>query len=135
MIASAPPLAAKDLWLISDPSELWRARRFAEGAAKAFGFCEEDCYAFAFAANEAVSNAVEHGEPYDDGTVRLRVEEEGSDLTFYVKDCGTFAPHVRTDNGIVDRGRGLTFMAAVVDELEVKPVDEGTLVRLTKRRG
>jgi anti-sigma regulatory factor (Ser/Thr protein kinase) len=134
MVAPAPPLAAKDLWLISDPSQLWRARRFAEGAAKAFGFGEEDCYAFAFAANEAVSNAVEHGAPYDDGTVRLRIEEDGLELTFYVEDRGTFAPQVRTDDAISDRGRGLAFMAAVVDELEVKPVDEGTLVRLTKRR-
>jgi anti-sigma regulatory factor (Ser/Thr protein kinase) len=132
--ALTAPLA-RDLWLLGDPSQLCRARRFAEEAAAAFGFDDDETYAVAFAVNEAVSNAIEHGAPFEDGTVRLRVHEDDDRLTFSVLDRGTFTlqSHAPVD-GIADRGRGLAFMAAMVDDFQVKPLEEGTLVRLTKRR-
>jgi anti-sigma regulatory factor (Ser/Thr protein kinase) len=133
MTATASPPVAGDLRLPGEPSQLFRARRFAEEAAAAFGFTDQDSYAFAFAVNEAVSNAIEHGEPCDDGTVRLRIQEEGSALTFWVRDCGTFAERPPSTDPIADRGRGLAFMAAMVDELQVTPVAGGTVIRLTKR--
>jgi anti-sigma regulatory factor (Ser/Thr protein kinase) len=131
--APAPPVAG-DLRIPGEPGELWRARRFAEEAAAEFGFDDEESFAFAFAVNEAVSNAVEHGKPCDGGTVRLRIEEDGPALTFWVKDCGCFEPKVRPLDAIEDRGRGMAFMAAMVDELHVTPVQDGTVVSLTKRR-
>jgi anti-sigma regulatory factor (Ser/Thr protein kinase) len=129
----ARPIAAH-LRLRGEPSQLWRARRFAEEAAAEFGFDEEDSYAFVFAVNEAVSNAIEHGKPCADGTVSLRIDEEGPALTLWVRDCGTFAAKARPTDAIADRGRGLAFMAAMVDELQVTPVAGGTVIRLTKRR-
>jgi anti-sigma regulatory factor (Ser/Thr protein kinase) len=127
-------MASRNLCLLGDASELWRARRFAEEAAEAFGFDDNDSYAFAFAVNEAVSNAIEHGRPCRDGNVRLRIDVERSGLTFRVKDCGDFTASSGPLDPMADRGRGLAFMAAMVDELEVKPVNGGTLVRLTKLR-
>jgi anti-sigma regulatory factor (Ser/Thr protein kinase) len=132
--APARPIA-NDLRLPGEASQLAKARRFAEEAASAFGFDDEESYAFAFAVNEAVSNAIEHGAPCDEGTVALRIEEEGSALTFWVRDCGTFAPQARPADPIAERGRGLAFMAAMVDELQVTPVAGGTVIRLTKVRG
>jgi anti-sigma regulatory factor (Ser/Thr protein kinase) len=132
--AVAAPLA-RDLWLLGDPSQLGAARRFAQDAAAAFGFDDDETYAFTFAVNEAVSNAIEHGEPFEDGTIRLRIHDEGHGLTFSVLDRGSFTPNSpRKVDGVADRGRGLAFMAAMVDDLQVKPMEEGTLVRLTKRR-
>ena len=125
-----PPL--RDLRLRAEPSELCRARQFAEEAAAAFGFCGDESYEFKFAANEAVANAIEHGKPCHDGTVLLRISEERSALSFYVRDCGRFI--ARSDPAADDRGRGLMFMEHMVDEVEVMPAAAGTLVRLTKRR-
>ena len=133
-VAVAAPFA-RDLWLLGDPSQLGAARRFAEDAAAVFGFDEDETYQFTFAVNEAVSNAIEHGETFEDGTVRLRIDDEADGLTFSVLDRGSFTPSSpRKVDGVADRGRGLAFMAAMVDDLQVKPMEEGTLVRLTKRR-
>ena len=123
-----------DLRLRGQASQLAKARRFAEEAASAFGFDGDDTYAFAFAVNEAVSNAIEHGEPCEGGTVWLRIEEESGALTFWVRDCGTFVPRAGPADPIAERGRGLAFMAAMVDELQITPIAGGTVIRLTKMR-
>ena len=127
-----PPL--RDIRLPADPSELWRARRFAEAAAEAFGFDDDDSYAFKFAASEAVANAIEHGEPCPGGNILLRIGEEGAALSFYVRDCGRFIARSDPDDDDRSRGRGLMFMEHMVDDVEVKPAVRGTVVRLTKRR-
>jgi anti-sigma regulatory factor (Ser/Thr protein kinase) len=131
--APARPIVG-DLWLRGQASQLARARRFAEEAASAFGFDDDDTYAFAFAANEAVSNAIEHGKPCEGGTVRLRIEEDAGALSFWVKDCGTFVPPAGPADPLAERGRGLAFMTAMVDELELTPIAGGTVIRLTKMR-
>ena len=123
--------ATRDLRLAADASQLSRARRFAEMAAQGFGFDEEETYAFKFAASEAVANAIEHGEPCDDGTIGIGVSEERFALTFHVCDCGTYLPQ-SDDTG--HRGRGLMFMEAMVDEVELEAAEQSTVVRLTKRR-
>jgi serine/threonine-protein kinase RsbW len=120
--------------LRADPSELVTARRFAEGAAARFGLEEPERYQFTFAANEAVSNAIEHGRPSPDGTIRIHVAEEDGALVFEVEDHGTFVPSTATVDPLPERGRGLAFMAATVDEVDVRRGTTGTLVRLCKRR-
>jgi anti-sigma regulatory factor (Ser/Thr protein kinase) len=83
--------------------------------------------------NEAVSNAIEHGAPSPDGTIQLRFAEERHALVFCVRDYGRFAaaPLARSDDS---RGRGLAFMAALVDRVDLCRGSTGTLVRLSKRR-
>jgi anti-sigma regulatory factor (Ser/Thr protein kinase) len=127
-----PPV--QDLWLLAAPSQLSRARRFAEEAAAAFGFDDDESYDFKSAANEAVANAIEHGKPCADGTIRLRISAQRSALTLYVRDCGSFASHAGSEADAGDRGRGLVVMASMVDEVEVQPGASNTVVRLTKRR-
>ena len=125
-----PPV--RDFRLPAEPSELWRARRFAESAAEAFGFGDEETYAFTFAASEAVANAIEHGEPCPGGNLFLHISEEPTGLSFFVRDCGRFTDPDPADD---DRGRGLMFMEHLVDEVEVTSrAPRGTIVRLTKRR-
>jgi serine/threonine-protein kinase RsbW len=132
--APAPPRAPARLELVADPSQLGTARRFADGAAARFGLEERERYEFTFAVNEAVSNAIEHGNPSPGGTIRMQVAEEDDALVFEVEDHGTFKPRAPSIDPFPERGRGLAFMAAVVDEVDVRRGSSGTVVRLCKRR-
>lgn len=131
---STAPGSTSWLELVADPSHLGAARRFAEGAATRFGLDERERYEFTFAVNEAVSNAIEHGSPSPAGTIRMQVAEEGGALVFEVEDHGTFTAKPPSPDPFPERGRGLAFMAAVVDEVDVRHGDSGTIVRLCKRR-
>jgi serine/threonine-protein kinase RsbW len=133
-VAAPPARRAARLELVADPSQLAAARRFADGAAARFGLAERERYEFTFAVNEAVSNAIEHGSPSPDGTIRMAVAEEDGALVFEVEDHGTFAPKPQAVDPFPERGRGLAFMAAVVDEVDVRRGESGTVVRLCKRR-
>lgn len=125
---------AERLELRAEPSELATARRFAEGAAARFGLAERERYEFTFAVNEAVSNAIEHGRPSPEGTIRMQVVARNGELVCEVEDHGTFTPRPPTVDPFPERGRGLAFMAAVVDEVDVRHGTTGTVVRLCKRR-
>lgn len=132
--AAAPASVEAELVLRAEPSQLATARRFVEGAAAGFGFDERGRHELAFAVNEAVSNAIEHGRPSPEGTIRLTVADEDGALIFSVEDHGTFVPKASMLEALPERGRGLAFMAAVVDEVDVCRGSAGTVVRLSKRR-
>jgi anti-sigma regulatory factor (Ser/Thr protein kinase) len=117
------------------PTELVRARGFAQSAADSFGFDDKESYGFTFAVNEAVSNAIEHGCPSPQGTIRLQVAEENGGLAFYVEDHGTFVPKAPDQETLPARGRGLAFMAVMVDEVDVRHEQARTVIRLFKGRG
>jgi anti-sigma regulatory factor (Ser/Thr protein kinase) len=124
----------EQLELTADPGQLATARRFVDAAAARFGLGDQARYEFTFAVNEAVSNAIEHGHPSPDGTIRMHVGEEDGALVFEVEDHGTFAPGRAAIDPLRERGRGLAFMAATVDEVDVRRGANGTVVRLCKRR-
>jgi serine/threonine-protein kinase RsbW len=124
----------EQLELKADPGELAIARRFVDAAAARFGLEEQARYEFTFAVNEAVSNAIEHGDPSPDGTISMHVGEEDGALVFEVEDHGTFAPGPPAIDPLHERGRGLAFMAATMDEVDVRRGTNGTVVRLCKRR-
>lgn len=124
----------EQLELKPDPRQLATARRFVDAAAARFGLHDQERYEFTFAVNEAVSNAIEHGRPSPDGKVRLHVAEEDGALVFEVEDHGTFAPGAPSVDRFPERGRGLAFMAAMMDEVDVRRGSNGTVVRLCKRR-
>jgi anti-sigma regulatory factor (Ser/Thr protein kinase) len=121
---TAPGNPAQELWLPADPAELVTARRFAEAAARDF----------ILAVNEAVANAIEHGAPSAEGNVRLLISTRGDSLSFEVRDWGRFAvkwPH--PEEQLPERGRGLALMASLVDEVDLKPAEDSTVVRLLMR--
>ena len=122
----------RELWLVAEADELERARRFAESAATDYGLAEDHRFQFTFAVNEAVANAIEHGGPSPQGTIKLCVAEEHGSLCFYVWDWGRFAPGLRGVEAVPERGRGLALMAALVDEVDLRPAGKTTLVRLAK---
>jgi anti-sigma regulatory factor (Ser/Thr protein kinase) len=126
---------ARELRLAARPSQLKRARDFAGAAAGEFGLDDRGRYQFVSAASEAVANAIEHGAPCSDGKIGMRVAERGDLLTFAVCDCGTFTASFAEPEELPERGRGLALIAMLVDEVDLRPSGETTVLQLSKRRG
>ncbi len=124
----------RELELPADPAELKRARDFVAEAAAEFGFDDAARRDLTFAANEAFTNALQHGAPSVDGTLRIKVVEEDDALAIYVWDWGRFHARAPEAGPLAERGRGLDFIAAVVDEVEISATGESTRIRLAKRR-
>jgi anti-sigma regulatory factor (Ser/Thr protein kinase) len=122
--------------LAAEGTELARARRFAEQAAAAFGLDGDGCYGFAYAVNEAVTNAIRHGRPDERGLIRLSITTEGDRLTCAVRDCGTFVtPDLRGRSGRwIENGRGFALMNRLMDEVQLSIEPGSTIVRLSKAR-
>ncbi len=123
----------RDISLPADLSRLLEARRFIVRVAADFGFDAGVQEQIKLAANEAVANAMEHGSPAPESEIAVRaVEEEEGALAIYVRDGGSFVP-MQHRGAMPERGRGLAFMDLLMDEVEVRPSDGGTEVRLVKR--
>ena len=140
-VMSPPPLGPRpvrngpfrELLLRQDPRELRRARWLADTAADEHGLADEEKFRFTFAANEAVANAIEHGGASSGGHIRVRTSSAGDELTFEVHDWGSFTPDLHEADALPERGRGLALMATMVDEVDVCPGNDSTVVRLTMR--
>jgi anti-sigma regulatory factor (Ser/Thr protein kinase) len=121
--------------LRADPRELRRARRLAEQAADDFGLDEDARFRLTLAANEAVANAIEHGSPSPDATVLLRVRADPDGVRFEVRDGGRFTVGFPDPGELAQRGRGLPMIASLVDEVDIRPGENGTHVTLMVRGG
>ena len=130
---AAPGIPAQELWLLANPAELKTARRFAESAAEDFGLGKDVRFRFKLAVNEAVANAIEHGEPSADGRLQLRISSYGNLITFEVRDWGSFSAARPQEEKLQERGRGLAMMASLVDEVDLRRSDGSTVVRLRVR--
>jgi len=117
----------------ADLDLLKEARDFADGAAADFGFDVDARYQVRLALSEAVANAIRHGSSSPDDPVRILATEESGALVFEVVDTGRFVPRVRRRGDIPESGRGLEFMRLMMDEVDLRPGDRGTLLRLAKR--
>ena len=102
----------------ADLGLLKEARDFAGRAAADFGLDGRACYDVKLAMSEAVTNAIQHGSSSPDDPIRILVLAEGPSLVFEVSESG----------------RGLEFMRVVMDEVDLRPGDGGTLMRFAKRR-
>ena len=124
-----------ELRLPATPSELSRARDCVAGAATQFGLAPKASYELVYAVNEAVTNAVRHGSPAQDGTIGLHVHADGNALVCSISDCGPFvAPRGVHDPTSDEGGRGFVFMSALTDDLALEVQPDSTVVRLWKRR-
>ena len=129
---ATPPFALR---LPATGSELRSARDSVEDAAAAFGLEPRDRYQFVYAVNEAVTNAIKHGSPDQDGTIGLRVDFDGDSIVCSISDCGPWEnPEIPPSPSTGEGGRGLLLMSALTDEVQVSVKPEATTVRLRKRR-
>ena len=104
MLALNPHLLA----ISPSPGGLSEGRGFIDRALSAAGFDAGTRYQVTVATNEAVSNAMEHGVPCDDGHIHLAATVEDGSFVFSVRDCGEFEPAAApTPDPVAERGRGL----------------------------
>ncbi|WP_371621585.1 SpoIIE family protein phosphatase [Streptomyces sp. NBC_01116] len=84
------------------------------------------------AAGEACANAIEHGHRHSPGeTIRLRVEALVDDLHLSVVDSGNWKPPQPELN--THRGRGVTLMRALMQQVTITPSPNGTTVGMHTR--
>jgi anti-sigma regulatory factor (Ser/Thr protein kinase) len=126
---------ARESSIPADLAHLREAREFAAQAAVEFGFAEDTIYAIKLAMSEAVANAVQHGSDSPADAVEMSVVAEGDGLVFVVRDSGRFRPRVKRGGPLPDRGRGLEFMGALMDDVDLRATPNGTVLRFSKRRG
>ncbi len=117
----------------ADVGRVKEARDFADHAAADFGFDEEIRYQVKLAMSEAVTNAIKHGSASSDDEIRILAIEESGALVFEVVDTGRFRPRVRRRGDLPESGRGLDFMRRLMDEVDLRPSADGTLLRFVKR--
>ena len=110
------------------------ARDWAATAAKDLGFSYEECYQVKLAVSEIVANAIQHGSSRPEDPIRISVRSQNGALVVEVLDTGVFTGPEDTAGELAERGRGLELVALMMDDLELAPGKEGTLLRFTKRR-
>jgi len=81
------------------------------------------------ATHEAAANAVEHAYLKEPGDLIVRASRDHGNLMVVVEDEGRWRPPGRTDQ----RGRGLTLMHSLMDDVEIAPSPSGTQVTLRRR--
>jgi anti-sigma regulatory factor (Ser/Thr protein kinase) len=120
--------------ILADLRLLKEARDFAGRAAADFGFDRAACYDVKLAMSEAVTNAIQHGSSSPSDPIKIGIAAEGAALVFEVRDTGRFRPRVMRRGELSESGRGLEFMRVLMDEVDLRQGDGGTLMRFAKRR-
>jgi anti-sigma regulatory factor (Ser/Thr protein kinase) len=116
--------------IVADPGELAGLRRLFKGWLERAGLPARDVGELVIAVNEAVANAVEHGTP--SGFVSVRTKLEQDSLSIRVADSGRWKePRLLPDTE--GRGRGLTIMRALVEDVAIQSSDRGTTVTMRRR--
>jgi anti-sigma regulatory factor (Ser/Thr protein kinase) len=112
--------------ILADIRLLKEARDFAERAAEEFGLDGAACY--------DVKLAIQHGSSSPSDPIKIGIAAEGRALVFEVLDTGRFVPRVMRRGELSESGRGLEFMRVLMDEVDLRPADSGTLMRFAKLR-
>ena len=113
---------------------LSEGRRFIDRVLSAAGFDAETRYQVTVATNEAVSNAMEHGAPCEDGLFHLAAGVESGAFVFTVRDCGEFEDTAAHEpDPVAERGRGFAFMNLLMDDVELDARPGETVLRLAKQ--
>jgi serine/threonine-protein kinase RsbW len=128
------PVNAQVLAIAPGPEGLSEGRGFIDRALSDAGFDAEARYRITVATNEAVSNAMEHGLPCDDGRLHLATSLEADSFVFSVRDCGDFEDTASpAPDPVAERGRGFAFMNLLMDDVRLDAHPGGTVLQLVKR--
>jgi PAS domain S-box-containing protein len=131
LLAVRPLPAPSDrisLTLPADPSSLARLRRRLARFLHATGASEAEQYEVMLTICEAAGNAIEHAYGPGDATFDVEVEFAGGELMATVRDSGSW----RERRG-EHRGRGLSIIEKLMDEVKVAAEDDGTVVTMRRR--
>jgi anti-sigma regulatory factor (Ser/Thr protein kinase) len=84
------------------------------------------------AAGEAVANAIEHGHRHSpDGTITLDATALPDEVRLTITDTGSWRPPQPEANP--HRGRGISLMRGLMDDVTINPDNAGTTVHLSTR--
>jgi anti-sigma regulatory factor (Ser/Thr protein kinase) len=113
---------------------LAEGRGFIDRALSEAGFDAGTRYQITVASNEAISNAMEHGAPCEDGYLHLAATVSDGSFVFSVRDCGEFeqTPPPAVDP-VAERGRGFACMNLLMDDVRLDARPGETVLRLAKR--
>jgi serine/threonine-protein kinase RsbW len=127
----------QEIEIPSTPTGRQEAETRVMDAVAGLGFSEEARFSIKLAMEEAVTNAIKHGNRFDkDKKVLIRYGYNGTRLTLVVRDEGEgFDPDRVPDptapqNLTLPYGRGLMLMNAYMDHVEFSP--EGNEVTMVK---
>ena len=82
------------------------------------------------ATGEALANAIEHGHRHQaEGTISLRATALADRLHITVIDAGSWKPPVAAKH----RGRGISLMRGLMQDVTIQPRDTGTVVHMLAR--
>jgi anti-sigma regulatory factor (Ser/Thr protein kinase) len=124
--------AERDLSIEADLGRLREAREWAERAAREFGFGSDHCYQVKLAMSEAVANAIQHGSATPEDPIHITARACRDALVFEVRDTGVYEEPEEPPE-MAERGRGLVLVELVMDEVQLTPGSEGSVLRFVKR--
>jgi anti-sigma regulatory factor (Ser/Thr protein kinase) len=133
-ILAVRPLPAADgrisLTLPAEPGSLATLRRRLARFLHNTGASEMEHYELTLTICEAAGNAIEHAYGPGDATYEVEVLVEGDEVVATVRDSGRW----RAKRG-EHRGRGLSIIEELMDEVSVERDERGTLVKMRRRVG
>jgi PAS domain S-box-containing protein len=116
------------LTLLAEPGSLAGLRRRLARFLHATGASEMEQYEVMLTICEAAGNAIEHAYGPGDATYEVEVAFEGGELVASVRDSGNW----RERRG-EHRGRGLTIIEELMDDVNVRAEAGGTVVTMRRR--
>ncbi len=129
------------LELPSDPAVLPWVSHGLRGFLRARGWSRREVFRIDLAVNEAVNNAIVHGNRRRaDRTVELVARDGPDGVGFEVGDSGAgfeiraLQPLAERNRELLEGGRGVALMLRLMDEVKVVRVPGGTRVRMWKSR-
>jgi len=125
--------AERDLSIDADLRRLRDAREWAGRAAEEFGFGPDHCYQVKLAMSEAVANAIQHGSAVSGDRIHISARACRDSLVFEVRDTGVYKEPENPPEEMSERGRGLVLVSLVMDEMELAPGEDGSVLRFVKR--
>jgi PAS domain S-box-containing protein len=114
----------------TDPTRLRDVRRHLAGWLRRGGASEEDVEIAQMACHEACSNAIEHGYGFGEGSFTIDARMENGKVVLEVADRGSWIE--RPEGGLPHRGRGIALMEALMDAVELRHGNGGTIVRMER---
>jgi len=136
-IATSPaPLRELVVTLPATPASARRARHIVARLTREAQVPEERSFDLQVAVGEAVNNAIEHAGALGSEYFVLRARRRATSITVEISDQGMWLPKLEPPSGIdplADRGRGLTLMYALTDDVQLERTEDGTTVKLALR--